>query len=173
MNVLHKIWRVLKPLIEVVVAVVVVLVLILIPTLNHSVGTIKNNLSGFNVQAAETTGPLTGDQSVIQTEIACIKSYAANPANNYVGYLPAFGAPEHTDNVRSGVQPCATFTGSFTGPNQVYQYNSETTYNQINLIVFDRPTRAICRPEGRARRPVGSSSRSSTPPLARRSGAPT
>jgi hypothetical protein len=139
MSILHKIWRVLKPLIEVIVAVVVVLVLIAVPTLNQSAGSIKNNLSGFVVQAVTTTGPLTGDQSVIQTEISCIKNYAANPANNYVGYLPAIGAPEHTDNVRSGVYPCATFTGSFTGPNQVYQFNSQTTYDQIGLVVFDGP----------------------------------
>ncbi len=150
MSVLHKIWRILKPLIEVVVAVIVVLVLIIVPTLNQSVVTIKNNLNGFVVQAASssTTGPLTGDQSVMQTETACIKQYAANPVNNYVGYLPTIGAPEHTDNIRSGVNPCATFTGSFTGPNQVYQFNSQTTYDQIGLVVFDGPNGAYLQAGG-------------------------
>ena len=53
---------------------------------------------------------------------------------------PAIGAPEHTDNVRSGLMPCATFTGDFGGKNQVFQYKSETTYpGGIGLVVFDGP----------------------------------
>src|SRR6266536_1891485 len=122
---LHIIWRVVKPLGEVVLALLVLLLAVLIPTLAGSSGAVKDNLEGV-VVAANATGPLTGDQSVIPKEVSCMKTYAANPANNYSNYLPAIGAPEHTDAIHSGTQPCATFTGSLAGDNQVFQYQSQT-----------------------------------------------
>ena len=137
---LHIIWRVVKPLGEIVLALLVLLLAILIPTLSGSTGAVKNNLNGVALPVGATTGPITGDQSLFPSETSCIKKYAADPANNYVGYYPAIGAPEHTDNVRSGVQPCGDFTGSFGGSNQVYRYQSETTYpGGIGLVVFDGP----------------------------------
>ncbi|MCE7526725.1 hypothetical protein, partial [Polynucleobacter sp. IMCC 30228] len=53
------------------------------------------------------------DPTIVAAEVGCMKQYAADPSNNYVNYAPAIGAPEHTDSIHSGVQPCATFTGSF------------------------------------------------------------
>ena len=137
---LHVIWRVVKPLGEVVLALLILLLAILIPTLSGSVGAVKNNLNAVVLPVSSTTGPITGDQSLFGKETSCIRSWAKNPANNYVGYYPAIGAPEHTDNVRSGLMPCGDFTGDFSGNNQVYRYQSETTYpGGIVLVVFDGP----------------------------------
>lgn len=139
-GVLHSVWRVVKPLGEVVLALVVLLLAILIPTLSGSTGSVKTNLNGVVLSAAATTGPLTGDQSLFGKETRCVESWAKDSANNYVGYWPAIGAPEHTDNIRSGLMPCASFTGDFNGPNEVFQYKSETTYpGGIGLVVFDGP----------------------------------
>ena len=145
---LHIVWRVLKPLLEVAVAVVVVLLLVVVPTLAGSTGTIENNLKSFVVPAATTTGPLTGDQSVFNKETSCIQSYAKDPANNYLGYYPAIGSPEHTDNVRTGVMPCATFTGDLSGQNQVFQYASESNFGDIQFVVFDGPNGAYLQGGG-------------------------
>jgi hypothetical protein len=142
---MHRAWRVVKPLLEIAVAVVVVLALVLIPTLTGGTLDVKNELNGFAVSAssAGTSGPLVGDQSLVGRETRCVESWAKDPDNNYLGYWPAIGAPEHTDNVRSGLMPCATFTGDFAGPNQVFQYKSETTYpGGIGLVVFDGPNGA-------------------------------
>ena len=143
-------WRIAKPLLEVAVAVAVLLALILVPTLMGSTPGVKSSLTGFVITptSSGTNGPLTGDQAAVPGEISCMKSYAANPANNYVGYFPAIGAPEHTDNVKSGVQPCATFTGSYSGTNQVYQYRSQTTYSQIGFVNFAGPDAAYLQGGG-------------------------
>jgi hypothetical protein len=86
------------------------------------------------------SGPLTGDLSVIPTEVSCISDYAADPDNNYVNYWPAISAPEHADAIHTGVNPCATFTGEFDGPNQVFQHVSDTTYPPgVWFVVFDGP----------------------------------
>ncbi len=137
---LHFAWRIVKPLGELVLALLLLLLVILIPTLSGTNGDVKTNLNGFVGQTTDTTGPIPGDQTLFQKETRCIEKYAGDPANNYQGYFPAIGAPEHTDNVRSGVQPCGSFTGSLTGDNQVFRYQSETTYpGGIGLVVFDGP----------------------------------
>ena len=137
---LHVIWRVVKPLGEVVLALLILLLAILIPTLSGSVGAVKNNLNSTVLPVSSTTGPITGDQSLFNRETSCVRNWAKDPANNYLGYYPAIGAPEHTDNVRSGLMPCADFTGNFGGQNQIFEYQSETTYpGGIGLVVFDGP----------------------------------
>ena len=50
-RVLHDIWVVLKPLLEVVLAIVILVVLVVVPTLKGSTGAIKNNLNGVVVSA--------------------------------------------------------------------------------------------------------------------------
>ncbi len=141
---IHAIWKVVKPVAEIALAVVIVLGLVAIPTLAGSTGPIKDNLNGF-VPAGQggggvvNTGPLVGDQSAFDHESQCMRQIAKDPASNMHGYYPAIGSAEHTDNVKSGVYPCATFTGDAGAANQVFQYKSETTYNQIGLVWFDGP----------------------------------
>ncbi len=145
-RVLHVIWRVVKPLGAAVIAVVILLVAILIPTLAGTTGSVRNNLNAVIPPVQATTGPIVGDQSLFDKESACVRRWASDPANNYVGYYPAIGAPEHTDNVRSGLTPCASFTGDVSGDNsknEVFRYQSETTYpGGIGLVVFDGPNGA-------------------------------
>ncbi len=137
---LHAIWRVVKPFGAVVIALAVLLLAILIPTLSGSTSEVQDNLSGVAVEPLQTTGPLTGDLSAIPKEVSCMKEYAADPANNFSNYMPAIGAPEHTDAIHSGTNPCATFTGSLSGENEVFQYQSESTWpGGIQLVVFDGP----------------------------------
>ena len=145
----HKIWRVVKPFLEVLAAVVLLLVLILIPTLTGSTASVQDNLSAFAVAPLGSTGPLTGDLSVVQNEVSCMQQYVKDPANNYTNYPPVIGAPEHTDAIHSGVQPCATFTGSFSGKNQVYQYQSQTAYpGGVQFVVFGGPNEAFLQGGG-------------------------
>ncbi len=63
-------------------------------------------------------------------------------------YFPAIGSPEHTDNVHSGVNPCATFTGSLTSENDVQTFTSSTTYESVQFIVFDGPDGAYLQGGG-------------------------
>lgn len=87
-----------------------------------------------------TAKQISVDSTIVATEVGCMKQYAADPSNNYVNYAPAIGAPEHTDSIHSGVQPCATFTGSFSGSNQAIQMTSASTWGSIQFIVNDGPT---------------------------------
>ena len=142
-RVLHDIWVVLKPVLEVVAALAVVAVLIALPLLKGATPQVTNTLSGFAESPLANTGPLVGDQNAIPGEVSCMKSYAANPANNMVNYPPVIGAPEHTDSIHSGVYPCATWTGSSSGSNQVFSYKSETNYaGGIVFVTFAGPNDA-------------------------------
>ena len=90
------------------------------------------------------TSAKQGDPSAISTEVACIQNYAADPAHNYSNYAPAIGSPEVTDGIHSGLQPCATFTGSLTGRNQVAQFLSPHVYpGGIQIVVFGGPNQAF------------------------------
>ncbi|MCZ7456279.1 hypothetical protein [Streptomyces sp. WMMC940] len=136
----HRAWRVLKPVLEVAAAVVVLAVLIVLPLIKGATPQVKNSLSGFAESPVANTGPLVGDLNAISKEVACMKSYAADPANNMVNYPPVIGAPEHTDSIHSGVYPCATWTGDSKGPNQVFMYKSESNYpGGIVFVTFGGP----------------------------------
>ena len=97
--------------------------------------------SGGDSSTSTTTSTgISVNPEIVATEVACMKQYAATPTNNYVNYAAAIGAPEHTDSIHSGVQPCATFTGSFSGLNQAAQMTSASTWGSIQFIVNDGPT---------------------------------
>ena len=93
---------------------------------------------------------LQGDVFANPIEEICIYNYSLDPAHNYVNYWKAIGAPEHTDNIDSGTQPCAVFTGSFDGSNQVQQFVSESTWASIQFVVFDGPQGAYLQGGGLA-----------------------
>jgi hypothetical protein len=104
-----------------------------------------------SVSAAPPVSPTR--QAMINAEVACMKAYAADPANNYLNYAPAIGAPEVTDAIHSGLQPCATFADDNSGQKhlhhtgrkyQVAQFLSPTVYpGQIQLIVQGGPNAAF------------------------------
>jgi len=96
---------------------------------------------------APVQSAVASKQSLIKQEVACMKSYAADPANNFTNYAPAIGAPEVVDAIHSGLQPCATFAGGAnisTNKFQVAQDLSPTVYpGQIQLIIQGGPDAAF------------------------------
>lgn len=84
-------------------------------------------------------GPLTGDPALFDEESSCIEALTRRPGSGLTNYYPAIGAPEHTDAAHSGVYPCASFTGSVDGPNEVFLHRSETNFGDVQFIVFDGP----------------------------------
>jgi len=91
-----------------------------------------------------TSSRISVDSAIVATEVACLKQYAAQPKNHLINYAAAIGAAEVTDNVHSGLQPCATFTGSMKGKNQVALYQSPTQYpSGIQIVVQGGPTAAF------------------------------
>jgi hypothetical protein len=71
-------------------------------------------------------GPLPGDVALYQKEQACAEALKTP------GYFQSINAAELADAQRSGTYPCATFIGSFDGPNQVYAWRV--------FVVDDRTT---------------------------------
>ena len=96
---------------------------------------------------APVQSAVASSQSLINKEVECIRSYAANPANGFTNYAPAIGAPEVTDAIHSGLQPCATFSGGAnikSNKFQVAQYLSPTVYpGQIQMIIQGGPNAAF------------------------------
>ncbi len=78
-------------------------------------------------------GPLPGDVGLYAKELACA---AALPTP---GYYSSINGAEIADAQRSGVFPCATFTGSFDGPNRVFAWRSEGTYQGTSFLNNRKP----------------------------------
>jgi len=73
-----------------------------------------------------------------------MRSYAKDRANNFTNYAAAIGAPEVTDAIHSGLQPCATFTGTMKGKNQVAQFTSAQSYpGGVQIVTFGGPKAAF------------------------------
>jgi len=86
------------------------------PTTN----TIKDNVLTPNEIAAG--GPIPQNYTLAQQEQKCITEQKNPPR------YPTMNAFERGDSNRTGMYGCATFTGSFTGPNTVYAYRSPNIY---------------------------------------------
>lgn len=67
-------------------------------------------------------GPIPGDVTQYWPQMECIKQ-TENP-----GYFNSFNGAELSDSERSGIWPCAAFTGSLTGDNTVYAYRFPQSY---------------------------------------------
>ena len=73
-----------------------------------------------------------------------MRAYAKDPANNFTNYAAAIGAPEVTDAIHSGLQPCATFTGRAKGANQVAQFTTSQSYpGGVQIVTFGGPDSAF------------------------------
>src|SRR5512137_1226547 len=68
---------------------------------------------GLSPNQVAANGPLPGEVSLYPTEWAC------SQALDTPGYFRSLNGAEISDAQRSGVFPCASFTGSRTGPNRV------------------------------------------------------
>jgi hypothetical protein len=78
-------------------------------------------------------GPLPGDVGLYLPEFDCAAKLPTP------GYASSINAAELTDGQRSGLFTCATFTGAFDGPNQVFAWRSEDTYDATTYINNGRP----------------------------------
>src|SRR6266496_2409327 len=74
------------------------------PKIEHRIAEI-----GLTSNEVAANGPLPGDVSLYAKELACTENLATP------GYYPSLNGAEIADAQRSGVFPCATFTGSFNG----------------------------------------------------------
>ena len=78
-------------------------------------------------------GPIPGDVALYQKEFECSQALSTP------GYFSGLNSAEISGATRSGLFPCATFTGSFDGPNQVFAYWAEGDYQGISYIVNRNP----------------------------------
>ncbi len=78
-------------------------------------------------------GPMPGDVTLYAKEVACQQALPTP------GYYSSLNGAEISDSERSGIFPCATFTGSHDGPNQVFAWRSADDYPGISYINNRRP----------------------------------
>lgn len=86
---------------------------------------------GLTDNEKAANGPIPGDVSLYQSEWECTQKL------EMPGYMK--GSSEISNGERSGIYPCATFTGSFTEPNEVFAYRSEEFYESCSYVVNGRP----------------------------------
>lgn len=78
-------------------------------------------------------GPFPGDVALYGRELSCSQSL------HTPGYFRSLNGAEISDSERSGRFPCATFTGSFDGPNQVFAWRSADDYVGVSYINNRKP----------------------------------
>ncbi len=91
------------------------------------------NKIGLSPNELAANGPLPGEVSLYQQELACSQQLPTP------GYYPTLNGAEIADAQRSGVFPCARFTGSHEGNNQVYAWQSVDSYPGISYINNRKP----------------------------------
>jgi len=98
------------------------------PKLGNKVKTI-----GLTDNEKAANGPIPGVVSLYQKEWDCCQNL------EMPGYLKGLNTAELANGERSGVFPCATFTGSWDEPNQVYAWRSEDSYDSCTYINNRKP----------------------------------
>ena len=88
-----------------------------------------------NIAAAN--GPLPGDLSRIAEE------WAKSQQLDTPGYFKSLNGAEVGDAQRSQCYPAASFLGSMTGPNNVFAWRSQNTYQGVLFMNNRRPRRAV------------------------------
>ncbi len=78
-------------------------------------------------------GPIPGDINLYAQELDC-QQRISTP-----GYYSSLNGAEIADSERSGVFPCASFAGTFDGPNTVYAWRSEDGYQATAYINNRKP----------------------------------
>ncbi|MBK7510260.1 MAG: hypothetical protein IPI16_20155 [Comamonadaceae bacterium] len=98
------------------------------PKIEHRIGEI-----GLTPNETAANGPLPGDVSLYAKELACAQNLQTP------GYFPSINGAELADAQRSGMFSCATFSGSFDGPNRVFAWRSAVEYDTTSYINNRRP----------------------------------
>lgn len=87
---------------------------------------------GLTSNEIAANGPLPGELTLYAKELACQEKLKT-------GYYPSLNGAEIADAQRSGIFPCATFTGSYTGSNQVFAWRSQDEYQGASYLNNRRP----------------------------------
>lgn len=82
---------------------------------------------------AAANGPIPGDVTLYARELACQQKISTP------GYYSSLNGAEISDAQRSGMFPCATFTGSWDGPNAVFAFRSVDDYPGISYMNNRKP----------------------------------
>jgi hypothetical protein len=117
-------------------AIVVVLAVLVYRLLGGVIGAkVEQQVAkvGLTPNQVAAHGPLPGDVGLYQKELACQRKIPTP------GYYSSLNGAEISDSERSGVFPCATFTGSTNGLNNVYAWKSEDDYPGISYINNRKP----------------------------------
>ncbi|MHA3978770.1 NHL repeat-containing protein [Halovulum sp. GXIMD14794] len=80
-----------------------------------------------------TTGPIPPDLAHLSAEWACAQS------RETPGYFPSLNGAEVSDARRSQTYACASFLGSLDGPNRVFAYQSDDSYQGVLFMNNRRP----------------------------------
>ncbi|MEO8655824.1 MAG: hypothetical protein ABI409_16975, partial [Ramlibacter sp.] len=88
---------------------------------------------GLSANEIAAHGPIPGEVDLFAQELAC-QHKLPTP-----GYYPSLNGAEISDSERSGLYPCATFGGSFDGPNQVFAWRSADDYPGISYMNNRKP----------------------------------
>lgn len=114
------------------VLVTVTLVVIVIGTLSSDANASTLNLKNVTLLTPNEIaagGPIPPNYTLAQEEQKCLAAKENAP------WYPTMNAVDHGDGNRTGLYDCATFTGSFTGPNSVYAYRSQDRYYTPAMMV--------------------------------------
>jgi hypothetical protein len=117
-------------------AIVVVLAVVVYRLLGPVIGAkVEQRVAqiGLTPNQVAAHGPLPGDVGLYTKELACQQKIRTP------GYYSSLNGAEISDAQRSGIFPCATFTGSFDGPNQVYAWRSADDYPGISYMNNRKP----------------------------------
>ncbi len=98
------------------------------PKIEHRIAEI-----GLTSNEVAANGPLPGDVRLYAKELACTENLATP------GYYSSINGAELTDAQRSGLFTCATFTGSFDGPNKVFAWRSADGYEGATYVNNRKP----------------------------------
>jgi hypothetical protein len=88
---------------------------------------------GHKSNELAANGPFPGEVGLYAKELACARKLPTP------GYYSSLNAAEIADSQRSGLFPCATFTGSWDSPNQVFAWRSADDYQGISYINNRKP----------------------------------
>lgn len=106
-----------------------IIVIISALSINASASTLNTeNVTLLTPDQIAAGGPIPPNYTLAQQEAEC------TAAENNPPWYPTMLSYEHHDGNRTHLYECATFTGSFTGPNQVYAYRSPERYYTPSMM---------------------------------------
>lgn len=88
---------------------------------------------GLTANEKAANGPVPGDVSLYAKELECSQKLPTP------GYYSSLNGAELSDAHRSAIYPCATFGGSFDGPNRVFAWRSADAYEGATYINNRKP----------------------------------